>query len=189
MLNIEDSLNKNNNDNLIKLAGIENSSIVDGPGIRYTLFCQGCIHNCLGCHNKNTHSLDGGKYYDIDEIACDIQNLKLIDGITISGGEPFLQASKLIKLIDKIKEKEKDNNSKSVKYSRKLNIILYTGYTLEEVKNGNYFTTELLKRVDLLIDGRFIEEEKDLTLSFRGSKNQKIIPLSKVGEELYARIQ
>jgi anaerobic ribonucleoside-triphosphate reductase activating protein len=141
--------------------GIINDSIVDGPGIRMTVFTQGCVHNCKGCHNPDTHSLEGGELTDINEIAKKAFQNPLLDGVTFSGGEPFLQCEALTELADLL-------------IARGLNIIAYTGYTWEELLKIPD-AVELIKRCDYIIDGRFIEEQKSLMLSFRGSKNQRII--------------
>lgn len=154
-----------NNEDILKIAGIVEESIVDGPGIRFVIFTQGCPHNCKGCHNPQTHDFNGGKYIKIDEITEMIKSNPLLKGITLSGGEPFMQAKQLSILIDKIK----DSN---------LDIITYTGFKYEELINNsndeNSFM-ELLIRTDILIDGKFEEDKKDDSLMFRGSSNQRAI--------------
>lgn len=89
----------------IRIAGISKESLVDGPGIRYVIFAQGCLHNCIGCHNPSTHPLDGGYLVDINEIYNDIISNKFIDGVTFSGGEPFLQVNEFTEIAKKLKEK------------------------------------------------------------------------------------
>jgi anaerobic ribonucleoside-triphosphate reductase activating protein len=148
----------------LRVAGIINDSIVDGPGIRMTVFTQGCLHNCRGCHNPDTHSLDGGELIDIGAIADRAFQNPLLDGVTFSGGEPFLQCEPLIELADLV-------------IARGLNVIAYTGYTWEQLLEMPQ-ALELAKRCEYIIDGRFIEEQKSLMLSFRGSKNQRIIDVS-----------
>lgn len=154
-----------NNEDILKIAGIVEESIVDGPGIRFVIFTQGCPHNCKGCHNPQTHDFNGGKYIKIDEITEMIKSNPLLKGITLSGGEPFMQAKQLSILIDKIK----DSN---------LDIITYTGFKYEDLINNsndeNSFM-ELLIRTDILIDGKFEEDKKDDSLMFRGSSNQRAI--------------
>lgn len=154
-----------NNEDILKIAGIVEESIVDGPGIRFVIFTQGCPHNCKGCHNPQTHDFNGGKDIKIDEIIEMIKSNPLLKGITLSGGEPFMQAKQLSILIDKIK----DSN---------LDIITYTGFKYEELINNsndeNSFM-ELLIRTDILIDGKFEEDKKDDSLMFRGSSNQRAI--------------
>ncbi len=147
----------------IRIAGVVKESIVDGPGIRYVIFTQGCPHKCVGCHNPHTFDKDGGYDKNIDEILKEIKSNPLLTGVTFSGGEPFLQAQKLTYLAQEI-------------HKMNLNILTYTGFTFEQLmgsQNDNYIT--LLKATDILIDGRFELEQKSLDLRFRGSKNQRII--------------
>ncbi|MGN1013503.1 MAG: anaerobic ribonucleoside-triphosphate reductase activating protein [Clostridia bacterium] len=154
-----------NNEDILKIAGIVEESIVDGPGIRFVIFTQGCPHNCKGCHNPQTHDFNGGKNIKINEIIEMIKSNPLLKGITLSGGEPFMQAKQLSILIDKIKDS-------------KLDIITYTGFKYEDLINNsndeNSFM-ELLTRTDILIDGKFVEDKKDDSLMFRGSSNQRAI--------------
>jgi anaerobic ribonucleoside-triphosphate reductase activating protein len=149
----------------IKVAGIVKESIVDGPGIRMVIFAQGCKHKCRGCQNPNTHAFDGGKLVDIDNIISDVRKNSLLDGVTLSGGDPFEQAEAFAELAKEVKRMG-------------LNVITYTGYTYEQLlgfsaERKDY--EELLHNTDMLIDGPFIAEEKSLQLKFRGSKNQRII--------------
>lgn len=153
----------------LKIAGIVNDSIVDGPGIRLTVFTQGCIHNCIGCHNVHTHSMEGGYDIDTEEILEMVKKNPLLDGVTLSGGEPFLQTEPLIHL------------SRDVK-ALGLNVIAYTGYVWEDiVKDERLFS--LAKEVDYVIDGPFVSEKKSLLLNFRGSSNQRIIDVKRSIEE------
>jgi anaerobic ribonucleoside-triphosphate reductase activating protein len=149
----------------IKLAGLIDESIVDGPGLRYTVFTQGCHHHCLGCHNPKTHDPDKGYYLEIDEIINRIKNNPLISGVTISGGEPFLQIPELYELVSKTKALGLDS-------------IIYTGFTYEELiaKNEPYILN-ILAIADYLIDGRFEISKKSYVLLFKGSSNQRIIDL------------
>lgn len=148
------------NRTLLRIAGIVEESIVDGPGLRLAVFTQGCFHNCPGCHNPQTHDPDGGKFVDIGEIAAMARENPLLAGVTFSGGEPFLQADALAKLADMLKPK--------------MNIIAYTGYTYERLLKMPE-ARPLLDRIDILIDGPFIEAEKSMDLMFRGSRNQRAI--------------
>ena len=149
----------------IRISGIVEESIVDGPGLRLVVFTQGCKHNCKGCHNPDTHSYTGGKLIRIDEILKQIKENPLLDGVTFSGGEPFDQAEKLEILAKKIKE-----------YNSDLNIIVYTGYYHEDLlKKEN--CVGLLNIIDTLIDGPYEEDKRSLELKFRGSSNQRIIEL------------
>ncbi len=148
----------------LQLSGTANDSIVDGPGLRFTIFVQGCPHHCKGCHNPQTHPFDGGTATDTDELLEKIKSNPLLDGVTFSGGEPFCQAKALAALGREIK-------------SLGLDIITFTGYTFEELyeRRTEDGIGELLEVTDLLVDGRFIIEEKSWQLRFRGSRNQRVI--------------
>ena len=155
----------------IRLASpITYDSIVDGPGLRAVIWTQGCNHNCKGCHNPQTHDTCGGHSVDSLKIISEIYKLRLHRGITLSGGEPFMQSEALL---DVAKECKNLN----------LDVWAYTGYTFEDLtdkKNPNYFNNiNLLRNIDVLVDGRFIETKKDITLRFRGSINQRIIDVKK----------
>jgi anaerobic ribonucleoside-triphosphate reductase activating protein len=148
----------------IRIAGTVNDSIVDGNGLRYTIFVQGCPHHCKGCHNPQTHSFDGGKEVSISDLFETITSNTLLDGVTFSGGEPFAQAKPLVELADLIKQ------------NTNLNIVTYTGYTFEEIiTSNNPDWIALLNSTDILIDGKFIEDLKSYELRFRGSSNQRYI--------------
>ena len=149
----------------LRIAGLVNDSIVDGPGIRYTIFVQGCPHNCRGCHNPQTHDFTGGYDIKIEEIYENIIKNPLLTGVTFSGGEPFCQAKSLYNLAYRLKKRGYD-------------IITYTGYTFEyllENSNDENYYKELLEEIDILVDGKFDEEKKSYTLKFRGSSNQRFI--------------
>lgn len=149
----------------IRLFGLADDSIVDGPGLRFAVFTQGCYHNCEGCHNPNSHDVNGGYDEDTDTIIEKIKSNPLLDGVTLSGGEPFLQAKPLTLIASAAKELG-------------LNVMAYTGYTFEELikgandENGWY---ELLNKLDLLVDGKFVLKERSIELNFKGSKNQRIL--------------
>ncbi len=149
----------------LKIAGIVEESIVDGPGIRFVIFTQGCPHNCKGCHNPQTHDFNGGKIVSINELISKIEENPLLKGITLSGGEPFMQAKALANLIKKVSNKN-------------LDIITYSGFTYEqllEASNEENSFLELLKQTDVLIDGKFEIENKKEGLKYRGSSNQRAI--------------
>ncbi len=147
----------------LRVAGIVKESVVDGPGFRYVIFAQGCIHGCKGCHNPDTHALDGGYVVDTDSLYEDIKQSRYIDGVTFSGGEPFLQSEAFIHIAEKLKESN-------------INIVCYTGFAFEELLAGkDESRSRLLGLVDMLIDGPYMEELRDIGLAFRGSKNQRII--------------
>ncbi|WP_122641380.1 anaerobic ribonucleoside-triphosphate reductase activating protein [Romboutsia sp. Marseille-P6047] len=141
-------------------------SIVDGPGLRVVIWSQGCIHDCIGCHNSQTHNIKGGYEIDTGDIIYEIKNLNLQRGITLSGGEPFLQPEPLAI----IAKEAKVNN---------LDVWAYTGFTFEELldKSNNMYRERrtLLKEIDVLVDGKFEIDKKDISLRFRGSYNQRII--------------
>lgn len=152
----------------INLAGIVRESITDGPGIRFSIFCQGCTHKCEGCHNEQTWELNSGKDVSIIKLLEEIKKDRVLSGVTFTGGEPFLQAHAFYEL------------GKMIKSETTLNIVAYTGYTYEELINKKDEDIEgLLSVVDYLIDGKFIIKKRDLTLSFRGSGNQRIIDMNK----------
>lgn len=153
----------------LKLAGVIKESIVDGPGIRLTVFTQGCPHKCEGCHNRQTHDENGGYESSVDNIINEVKKNPLLHGVTLSGGEPFLQAKALTSLAKKV-------------HKLGLNVITYTGYTFEQITSSfgeNPDWRTLLEETDYLIDGRFVLAEKSLLLRFRGSKNQRIIDIKK----------
>lgn len=155
--------------NQIRIAGIINESIVDGPGIRMVIFAQGCRHKCKGCHNPHTHSFEGGELIDIDKIINDIKKNSLLDGITLSGGDPFEQAEMFADLAKQVKKLG-------------LNVVTYTGYTFEqlvEYSDERPGYKELLENTDILVDGPFILDQKNLLLKFRGSGNQRLIDPAK----------
>lgn len=147
----------------LRISGLMNDSIVDGPGLRYTIFTQGCPHHCEGCHNPQTHPFKGGKKINIKKIEKEIQANPLLYGVTFSGGEPFTQAKTLIPLAKFVKEKG-------------LELACYSGYLFEQLISGQIpFAKELLQYVDILIDGKFVLSQKSLNLKFKGSKNQRTI--------------
>ena len=148
---------------LIRIAGLVPESFVDGDGIRFAIFMQGCRRNCEGCHNPETHDLNGGRLIDTSEIISAIKKNPLLDGITLTGGEPLLQ----IDAAEEIARAAKNFG---------LTVWCYTGYTFENLPPE---AEPLLKNVDVLIDGEFIESKRDLELQFRGSSNQRIIDVKK----------
>lgn len=127
---------------LIRISGIEPESIVDGEGIRYVIFTQGCPHHCPGCHNPQTHPFGGGKLVSIEDILDDISKRKnWIDGITISGGEPFCQIYQCALIAEKA-------------HQMGLSVWCYTGYLFEDLYRQGI---ELLKHIDVLVDGPFVQ--------------------------------
>lgn len=161
---------------MLNIAGLVDDSIVDGDGLRFTIFEQGCTHNCKGCHNPETHKFIEKKLYDIDDIFDKIMENPLLDGITLSGGDPFFQAKENIKLMHRIKTETN------------LTTWAYTGYTWEEFfnymlkneqpKHKSQITDdmiEMLKLCDVIVDGKYEESLKTLDSTYIGSSNQRII--------------
>ncbi len=152
---------------LLRISGVVEESIVDGPGFRYVIFTQGCPHGCPGCHNPQTHDFNGGTLIDPLSLLSEIDKNPLLSGVTFSGGEPFVQPEALLPLAQKIKE-------------RGLHLLIFSGYTYEqlmELSRKNQAVSRLLQLCDTLIDGPYLEAERDLTLQFRGSANQRILQL------------
>ena len=151
----------------VRIAGIVRESIVDGPGIRFVVFAQGCPHHCDGCHNPSTHDFNGGNLVAVDAIINEMKKNPLLDGITLSGGEPFEQPEAFGELAERAKE---------LGY----HVMAYTGYTYEKLlAKKDEQRLRLLENTDLLVDGKFEMEKKSLLLKFKGSKNQRIIDVKK----------
>jgi len=146
----------------IRISGIVNDSVVDGPGLRLTVFTQGCPHHCAGCHNPQSHDFEGGEIWDIDAILDLARDNILLDGITLSGGEPFAQAEECAEIA-------------KAAHQSGLNVWCYSGYTFETLSSGNHAWRNLLENIDILVDGPFIMNKKSLDVRFRGSSNQRII--------------
>ena len=158
----------NNKAPLLRLSGVISESIVDGPGFRYVVFTQGCPHGCPGCHNPQTHDFNGGTLIDPLTLLPEIDVNPLLAGVTFSGGEPFCQPEALLPLAREIK-------------ARGLHLLIFSGYTYEQLQAmaaSSEATAQLLRLCDTLIDGPYIEEQRDLTLQFRGSANQRILQLA-----------
>ena len=147
---------------MLDLSGIVSDSIVDGPGIRLTVFCQGCPHHCPGCHNPETWEFGCGTPMEEETILEIVRENPLCRGVTFSGGEPFAQAEGYARLAGLLKDAGYE-------------VASYTGYTFEQLLRGTPAQKELLSRIDVLIDGPFLQAEKSLELSFRGSRNQRIL--------------
>ena len=157
--------------NLIKISGLVNDSIVDGPGMRFVVFTQGCLVGCKGCHNPETWDPEGGRLVEVDDIVKAWQKNPLIEGITISGGDPFLQPDKTLYLVKKAKETN-------------LSVVVYSGRYYEELLDlENPAINEILKTADILIDGPFEIEKLNLELPYRGSDNQRVIDLNKTNKD------
>ena len=147
---------------MVNLAGIVTDSIVDGPGLRTTLFAQGCPHHCEGCHNPETWDFSGGTEVSAEAAVEIVKSSPLCRGVTFSGGEPFAQAEGFAEIAKALKE---------IGYE----VASYSGYTFEELLDGTDGQKALLHYLDVLIDGPFLMREKSLEIAFRGSRNQRIL--------------
>lgn len=151
----------------IKINGLVNDSIVDGTGLRMTIFTQGCFHHCPHCHNPQTHDPEGGTMWQTEDIIAAFRENPLLDGITLSGGEPFEQSEACTELA-------------KAAHQSGLNVWTYTGYTWEVLLEKNDPSQmELLRNTDVLVDGPFLKEQLSLELKFKGSKNQRVIDVVK----------
>lgn len=151
----------------IRLAGLVKESVVDGPGIRMVVFVQGCQHHCPGCHNPATQDPTGGYDSTVAEVIAQLPTNSLVSGVTFSGGEPFLQAGALAEIGRAAKQ-------------RGLSIFTYTGFVFEillEQSKSNADIAALLSVTDVLIDGPFLLEQRDISLAYRGSSNQRLLDL------------
>lgn len=151
---------------MLDLSGILGDSIVDGPGIRTTVFSQGCPHHCEGCHNPETWDFGCGTPMDEETILEIVRSNPLCRGVTFSGGEPFAQSAGFARLARLLK-------------SEGYEVASYSGYTFEELLSGSEDQKDLLANIDILIDGPFVMAQRSLELVFRGSKNQRILDVPK----------
>ena len=158
-------------------ANIKKYDIADGPGVRVSLFVSGCRHHCKGCFNSEAWDFEYGRPYTAETEAEILEALKpgYIAGLTLLGGEPFEPENQveLVTLLRKVRETYPEKS-----------IWSYTGYVYDKdlVPGGRAYTDvtdEMLSYLDVLVDGPFIEELKDITLQFRGSSNQRILEMSK----------
>ena len=147
--------------------GFVGDSIVDGPGLRCAIFCQGCPHGCPGCHNPETHPFEGGVRWGVPALLTQIHRHPLCRGVTFSGGEPFCQAEALVPLAETLRAEGYE-------------LAAYTGYTFEHLaEKGSPAQKRLLSLLHTLVDGPFLLAQKNLTLRFRGSENQRILDMPK----------
>ena len=151
---------------MLDLSGIVSDSIVDGPGIRTTVFSQGCPHHCPGCHNPETWAFGCGTQIPVEAVVDIVKSNPLCRGVTFSGGEPFAQAEAFARLARLLKNQGYE-------------VASYSGYTFEELLAGTEEQKELLSSIDILIDGQFILAQKSLEVAFRGSRNQRILDVKK----------
>ena len=158
---------------MIRICGVVRESIVDGPGLRFVLFTQGCVHHCPGCHNPESHALDGGYEVTAQKVLEEFKKNPLLKGITLSGGDPILQAGELVEICREVHAMGKD-------------VMTYTGYTYEELlemQKTDDGIRQLLEETDTLVDGRFLLDQRDLTLIYKGSRNQRIIDMNRTRAE------
>lgn len=152
----------------MRIYGLVQDSIVDGPGLRFVCFVQGCPHNCPGCHNQGSHDPNGGTEMTTDEVIAQMLSNPLTDGLTLSGGEPFAQAEDCLTIAQ-------------AAHAHGLNVMAYTGWTYEHLlQDGSEAQKALLAEVDILVDGPFLIAERTLNLPWRGSRNQRVIDLKEV---------
>ena len=151
----------------MKISGFYEESISNGIGWRAVLFVSGCPHHCIGCHNPHTQDFNYGTDFNKEEIISKIVNNSILNGITLSGGEPLCNEN-IPELLDFVKD------IRSLK--PEFNVWCYTGYTIEELMERNdYLTNEILENIDVLVDGEFMIDKKNPSLKFRGSENQRIL--------------
>ena len=154
----------------MNVAGINFESVVDGEGVRVVVFVSGCLHNCKGCHNPASHSFTAGQPFTQelqDEIIAYIQKTPFISVLTLSGGDPMYSAKEITPFIERLRKDVKD-----------ISVWIYSGFRFEEIlENSEMF--DLLKLCDVLVDGEFVLEQRDITLSYKGSRNQRIIDIPK----------
>ena len=150
----------------IRILNILHDTTVDGPGFRTSIYCAGCRHHCPGCHNPETWPFEGGTAIDEEDVLRIIRSNPLNRGVTFSGGEPFSQAEGFTKLAVLLKEKGYE-------------VASYSGFTFEQLIKGTDAQKELLKHIDVLIDGPFLLAERSLEVAFRGSRNQRILDVKK----------
>ena len=147
----------------MRIFGLVQDSIVDGPGFRFSCFVQGCPHRCPGCHNPESHDPQGGKEMTVEEVEAELLKNPLTDGLTLSGGEPFAQAEDCLALA-------------RAAHEHGLNVWSYSGWTFEHLRDaGTEAQRALLAELDVLVDGPFLLAERTLSLPWRGSRNQRVI--------------
>lgn len=165
--------NNKQQDGYIRLAAdLQTDSIVDGPGLRAVLWTQGCGHHCKGCQNPGTWDFEGGGLVPIEMVKEAISELEYHTGLTFSGGDPMFQPKACLEIARYAK-------------SLGLDIWVYTGFTFEELlkmSKTNPIYLDFLKEIDVLVDGKFILEQRDLSILFRGSRNQRLIDIKRTLE-------
>lgn len=163
----------------VRIAGQVKHSAVDGPGVRYALFLQGCPHDCKACQNPETHDPEGGTERELDEVIGEILSTRFLDGITLSGGDPFMQPEQSMAIAKAARESG-------------LNVWAYTGWTFEQLTGkgtGNFpappeGAEDVLKYIDVLVDGRYVDslhvdDDRRQECMWRGSFNQRLVDVQK----------
>lgn len=152
----------------IRMYGTVDDSIVDGPGLRFSVFVQGCSHHCPGCHNPESQPVDGGYLTSVDEVCAQIEASRSVTGVTLTGGEPFEQPEACLEIARRCK-------------ARGLSVWAYSGYAFEQIAAGacSKAGVELLSVCDVLVDGPFAQSQRSLGLMWKGSANQRVIDLAK----------
>lgn len=152
---------------MARIYGLVQNSYVDGPGIRMAIFFQGCLKHCKGCHNPGAWEPCHGVEMDTEELKRRMAIDPLLQGITLSGGEPLLQPEVALELA-------------KFAHSLGLNVWCYTGYEMEDiVRSGTDSQWALVTEADVVVDGAYIESERSLDLKWRGSRNQRLIDVKK----------
>ena len=146
----------------MRIANTISDSIVDGPGLRFTVFTQGCPHHCPGCHNPETWPFEGGTPMEEEALLALVRENPLCRGVTFSGGEPFAQAEGFARLAELLR-------------GAGYEVAAYSGYTFEQLYGGTPAQRRLLEGLDVLIDGPFLLSQRSLELNFRGSANQRVL--------------
>lgn len=155
----------------MNICGYAKESIVDGQGLRAVVFFSGCSHNCLGCHSPQTHNREYGEEFTDEkqqQVIDDIKRNPILSGITLSGGDCFFSAKEVVKFVTKLKDQVPN-----------INIWAYTGFTFEHLIAKHDSKYDLLMMCDVIVDGKFVLGERDITILFAGSKNQRIIDVKK----------
>lgn len=157
----------------MNISGINYESVVDGQGIRVVVYVSGCAHNCEGCHNPSSHPFDAGIEFSEklqDDVIKYVKDRKFISGITISGGDPMYSADEVSQFVSRFKEEVPDAS-----------VWIYSGFRYEYIITRKNMAN-LLYMCDVLVDGKFVLECRDMTLPYRGSQNQRVIDIQKTRE-------
>ena len=157
----------------LRVLDIIEETMVDGVGLRTSIYVQGCLHNCPFCHNPQSHDFNGGKEYEVDDLV-DIVLADEFADLTLTGGDPMFQVDAVLELCKKVKERSKKS------------IWLYSGFTMEQIVQTRYLA-RILPYIDVVVDGRYVHELRNTDLPFMGSENQRIIDVQKYlkGEKDY----